>query len=91
MSNLNEPIRTLEDAGHHLSTIRNDRGISQQELSERANIPQPRISDIEHGEHNPTLSTFLKLLSGLDYDLNLNERQPESTRESDVSIGGMTF
>lgn len=45
-----------------LKGMRQKRGWTQKELSERSEVPQPMISDIESGKvSNPTVGTLIKL------------------------------
>ena len=45
-----------------LKSMRLRRGWTQKELSERSEVPQPMISDIESGKViNPTIGTLIRL------------------------------
>ncbi len=50
---------------------RDERNISQRQLSERTGITQADISKIENGEANPTLQTLKRIANGLDMRLEL--------------------
>ena len=50
--------------------LRQDAGLSQQELAEAAEIRQALISEIERGEANPTLESLVKLAEALKVDLS---------------------
>ena len=52
--------------GRNLCAERNRKGLSQEELGERANIDGRYISRLERGEINPTLTTLISLLLALD-------------------------
>ena len=52
--------------GQNLADAREERGISQRELSRRSGVIQAEISKIEQGKGNPTLATLQKLARSLD-------------------------
>ena len=54
------------DIGRKLSSIRVERGITQVRLVELSGIPQPRISEIEKGKRDMTVSTLVRLCRALD-------------------------
>lgn len=47
--------------GQTISEIRNEKGISQRELSKKTGIMQAEICKIEQGKGNPTLTTLEKI------------------------------
>ena len=49
--------------------LRQDAGLSQQELAKAAEIRQALVSEIERGEANPTLESLVKLAQALKVDL----------------------
>ena len=49
--------------------LRQDAGLSQQELAKAAEIRQALVSEIERGEANPTLESLVKLAEALKVDL----------------------
>ena len=48
---------------------RRKKGLSQKELADITGVPQARISKIERGNGNPTISTLDRLASGLNMTL----------------------
>lgn len=52
--------------GERLREIRHRRNLSQVELSERVDIQQGRISEIERGARLPNVETILRLAVALD-------------------------
>ena len=52
--------------GQKLTSCRLDRTKTQAELAKKSGIPQARISDIERGKRDMTVSTLLVLCSALD-------------------------
>ncbi len=51
-------------AAQLLRTARAGVGITQRELARRTGAPQPSVSDIENGVHDPTVTTLCRLLRG---------------------------
>ncbi len=52
--------------GERVRELRQKRGLTQVELSERSGFPQGRISEIESGTRVPNLVTILRLSIALD-------------------------
>ena len=50
---------------------RNNSGLTQKQLSERAGIVQGDISRLENGNANPSLRTLKRLASAMDMNLKL--------------------
>jgi transcriptional regulator with XRE-family HTH domain len=55
-----------EMIGSRIKEIRNKKGITQDQLSEKVGISSKYLSSIERGKENPTLNTILKLAQSLD-------------------------
>lgn len=51
--------------GANVRRIRLDRGLTQEELSERSGFTQQYISDLERGLRNPTVVTLFELAQAL--------------------------
>lgn len=51
--------------GSRIREERQRQNMSQAVLSEKANVSLPQISDIENGKSNMLLSTFIRILNGL--------------------------
>jgi len=56
----------LSELGTRLKTEREKQGLTQQALADKANTKQDYIAQIERGSRNPSLRTFMNILSGLD-------------------------
>lgn len=52
--------------GANLKRLRQDKGITQKELSEKTELRTATISELENNEGNPTLSTIYKLMEVLE-------------------------
>lgn len=61
-----------EDIIQQLIKARKNAGLTQQELSEKLNIPQGNISRLERGKQMPTIDTILKIATELGYRVELN-------------------
>ena len=59
-----------EMIGSRIQEIRNKRGITQDQLSEKVGISSKYLSSIERGKENPRLNTILKLARSLDVKLD---------------------
>lgn len=66
---LNKEYELIEQ----LSIIRNEKNISQRELSKIINIKQPSIVRIEKGENSPRLNTLLKILNAYGYTIEFKK------------------
>ena len=49
----------------NLKDLREERGLTQQELSERSGVPRPTLAHLESGQGNPTLSVLIKVAAAL--------------------------
>lgn len=56
--------------GARIKEIRNKKGLTQEQLSERMEINPKYLSSIERGNENPTLNTLIRLSESLDVDLS---------------------
>ena len=54
--------------GKNLQQIRKERNMSLLQVSHNCSLLDGRISEIEHGKHNITLSTILELAKGLEIE-----------------------
>ena len=52
--------------GDRVRELRQERGLTQVDLSERLGLPQSRISEIESGTRAPNLVTILRLAVALE-------------------------
>jgi len=50
-----------ETFGKVIKQLREERGLSQQELADYSELDRSYISDMERGRYNPTLNTVYKL------------------------------
>jgi transcriptional regulator with XRE-family HTH domain len=64
--------------GHRLRELREQAGLTQGQLAERAAMHRQGIVKLERGEREPSWSTLLALAKALDLDLNAFAQSPES-------------
>ena len=58
-----------------LTRLRNEKGLSQEEVAKRMGCTQQRISKIEKREQSPTLRTLCSMANVLDVDIAFIPRQ----------------
>ena len=56
--------------GARIKEIRNRKGLTQEQLSEKMEINPKYLSSIERGNENPTLNTLIRLSESLEVDLS---------------------
>ncbi|MGZ4053384.1 MAG: helix-turn-helix domain-containing protein [Bacteroidia bacterium] len=64
--NNNRDKKILIKFGKHLRTLRNEKGLSQEQLNFEAGLSKNMVGLIERGEVNVTLTTIEALSKGLD-------------------------
>jgi transcriptional regulator with XRE-family HTH domain len=55
--------------GLNLQKLRRERGLSQEELADRANIHQTYLSGVERGKRNPTVTVLQRIAEALGTDI----------------------
>jgi transcriptional regulator with XRE-family HTH domain len=56
----------LNKFGENLRKLRKSKGLSQEELTFRADLSKNMVGNIERGEVNPTLTTIVTLANALE-------------------------
>ena len=59
----------LKQLGGKIRTIREERGLSQEELGFRSDLHRTYISEIELGQKNPTYLTLIKIAKALSMSI----------------------
>ena len=59
----------LKQLGHNIKTIRESKGISQQQLAAECNFEKSNMSRIEAGRTNPTIYTLHKIATALGVNI----------------------
>ena len=57
--------------GKRIKTMREDKGISQQELASLCDFEKSNMSRIEAGRTNPTIGTLLKISNALNISITV--------------------
>jgi transcriptional regulator with XRE-family HTH domain len=58
-----------ERVGFNLQRLRREKGLSQEELADRAQIHQTYLSGVERGRRNPTIVVLQRIAKALDADI----------------------
>jgi transcriptional regulator with XRE-family HTH domain len=67
--------------GRAVRAIRDEKGISQEELAHRSGVDRSYMGGIERGERNPSLKNIFRIAEGLDVPAHvLFERFEEISR-----------
>jgi transcriptional regulator with XRE-family HTH domain len=71
-------IQRFHETGDFAALVRRtrrERGFSQEELAERANISRSGLQKIEEGRGSPSLETAIKVLRVLSLDIGVVSRE----------------
>jgi len=82
----------LSDLGARLKSEREKQGLTQQTLAGKASTKQDYIAQLERGSRNPSLRTFMNILSALDIsaDYLIYGTSKERTNEMSELINNVT-
>ncbi len=75
-------ITSPETLGKVLRRYRKDSGLTQSQVGQKFNIPQKTVSNIEAGRPGVQLATLFKLLSALNLEINLGQRDAFDNEEA---------
>lgn len=59
--------------------LRMNKNITQKELASLTGIPQPNIARFEKNTHSSSLSTVIKILNSLGYELKIERKRKSPT------------
>lgn len=79
--------RALATFGRNVARNRDERGLSQDALAERADLDRTYLSGIERGSRNPGVKTVVRLARALDADVG----GPGSLNRPGPTFGRQTF
>jgi len=60
----------------NLRRLRTDRGLTQEDLSERSNVHQTYLSGVESAKRNPTVEVLERIAAALRVDVSELFRKP---------------
>jgi transcriptional regulator with XRE-family HTH domain len=70
-----------ERVGLNLQRLRREKGLSQEELADRAQIHQTYLSGVERGRRNPTIVVLQRIAEALGADItDVVERRRQGDR-----------
>lgn len=75
--------------GKRIQSLREKKGLTQEQLEEKSGVNTKYISAIERGQKNVTIKTLGKIAKGLDtelYELCLLSEEPKSERMAKKAI-----
>jgi len=67
--NIHRDNEFLRKFGKNLRRIRQEGKLSQEALSDKAEVPRSQIARIERGEVNPTINTLKRIADALGIDV----------------------
>jgi transcriptional regulator with XRE-family HTH domain len=62
---MNTEERFLKDFGKRLSTVRHQKGVTQEQLADAVNVHRTYIGFIEQGKRNPSIGNVHKIAKAL--------------------------
>ena len=82
----------LTNLGARLKAEREKQGLTQQTLANKSDTKQDYIAQLERGSRNPSLRTFVKVLSALDIsaDYLIYDSNKEKSDEMDEILNDFT-
>jgi len=73
---------THKALGEAIEELRDEAGLTHEELADRLEMSFQRISELERGVANPTLATLIRVTDGLDVELSELAARMERIRGS---------
>ena len=74
-----------QTVGHRIRTYRQFRGLTQEELAEKAEVHPTYIGQVERGEKNLTVNTLEKILNALDLSFSEFFQHIDAQKGNDVA------
>lgn len=78
------------ELGNKITTLRKQKGFTQEELVERCNINVRTLQRIENGEVSPRSYTIKTILSALDHDFEELYGEENTTTKDSITLGSET-
>jgi DNA-binding XRE family transcriptional regulator len=72
---ITEQERQRRRIGNDIATLRKERGMTQQDVADRADIMRPHIARVELGKYNFGFDTLQAIADALDADIRIVPRQ----------------
>lgn len=67
-------MKLQQEVGKKIKAAREEKKVSQQAISDKTGYVRDKISRIEHGKQNLTISTLEKIAEALDKKVNIELR-----------------
>jgi transcriptional regulator with XRE-family HTH domain len=84
----------MSEFGKHIKRLRNARGLTQEQLADRANLAPDTIRRLEHEEFSPSLRTITRVVKALGLRLStvflsyeLGDEDPSAREVLDLLAG----
>lgn len=74
--NIEVVVKGTAQVGNTIRRVREQRGLDQADLAERADLHRTYVSKFENATPRDTLGRLLRMLHALDLELVIRERQP---------------
>ena len=75
--------------GNLIRERRIEKGLSQEQLADKANISRTHVGALERGEKAPSLETIINIAEALSVDINeLLPENPASSKKSQDTLAG---
>jgi HTH-type transcriptional regulator/antitoxin HipB len=75
---MDHSVRLPDQLSAHLKSLRKARGLTQAQLGQRLGVKQVRIAEIEKDPGSISVAQLMQLLSALDSNLVLSDREAEA-------------
>lgn len=69
-----------EIVGQNVAVLRQQCGLTQQELADKIGVARPRIAEIESGRYNPTVDTLQAIADALKVCIERLFKKPRKKR-----------
>lgn len=82
-------MKTKEILSKKIKTLRKEKGLTQQEIADKLEIPRPSVSQIEQGERDITATELIKLLEIFNTSLKTitkEEKKPQHPKSKYTTI-----
>ena len=73
-----------------LTNIRKSKGLTQEQLANKAGLSASTISNIESGENSYTLRSLIRCAEALGYEINIDKKVGEENGNSEESNKGIS-
>ena len=83
---LDYPVRTEQQVSLLLKSFRQARGMTQADLARALGVTQQTASDLERNASSASVSRLLRMLSAMDVELVLRDKQTSSNTAAKPAV-----